>query len=63
MNSDCSSCKNCEFKEDMQKRRQIQLSYNSGGYSVIITSDYKNEDIDYLSTKAKDLIKELKMSY
>ena len=60
----CDSCKNykeeTEETKEIQKRRQIQVSYNSGGYSITITSDYEKEDIDFLSNKAKELIKNLR---
>lgn len=62
-NDDCKDCNDCKVnQEQIQKRRQIQVSYNSGGYSVTITSDYKKDDIDFLTIKTKDLINDLKQS-
>lgn len=60
MENDCKNCSMCKDEhDDVQKRRQIQVTYNSGGYSITITSDYKNEDMDYLKTKIEELIKQL----
>ncbi len=55
----CNSCKDVDTNSDVQKRRQIQVQHNSGGFLVTITSDYEKENIDFISKKVIELVEVL----
>lgn len=57
--NDCNDCDYNKSKSDIQKRRQIQVQHNSGGYLVTITSDYACENIDFISKKVTELVEVL----